>query len=446
MINIIFFSLLLITLIASFSLTALINAFRKIHQRDWTRYLKKDSSFVYKTLPKFVFLGKEQEVIFFSAICAQNLVRFCYAAFVTILLFNSSLFQNWFTGVSSINHLYDFSLVWIFFYTIAAALISFIFGDYFSRIYAIKKPESAIRICSSIAAPFLLIVFPITYIFFKIPLLVKKNMYLDTIYTPHSKAKQELINIIHEAQLGASFEAHDKKLIESVLHFRERIAREVMVPRVDVFSLPAETTIRDAARLSEGYSRTPVYRNTVDNIVGVLMYKDILNKFVEYEEKKDPSILESPIETIQKSVLYTPETKKISALLQEFRKKQVHLSIIVDEYGGTEGIVTIEDILEEIVGEIADEYDEEETLFKKQADGSWIVDARMNIDDVEEELGIIIPQDGEYDTIGGYIFHCTGSIPDKGFIIHQDQFELEVLSTSDRSVEKVKIKPEDSKD
>jgi CBS domain containing-hemolysin-like protein len=217
-----------------------------------------------------------------------------------------------------------------------------------------------------------------------------------------------------------------------------------MVPRVDVFSLSADTSIGEAAKLlqAEGYSRIPVYRNNVDNIIGVLMYKDILNKYMEFEiRNKDSKILETSIETIIKNVLYTPETKKISSLLQEFRKKQVHLAIVVDEYGGTEGIVTIEDILEEIVGEIADEYDEKEALFIPQPDGGWLVDARMNILDVEDSLGIEIPQTGDYDTIGGYIFHRTGSIPLKGTIIHHETFDLEIVRSNDRSVEQVRIKP-----
>ena len=208
--------------------------------------------------------------------------------------------------------------------------------------------------------------------------------------------------------------------------------------------MQAETSIKEAANLlaAEGYSRTPIYRTTIDDITGVLMYKDILTKFREYEESgNDQKIIEAPIETIQKNVLYTPETKNISNLLQEFRKKQVHLAIVVDEYGGTEGIVTIEDILEEIVGEIADEYDDEKSLFTEQPDGSWIIDARMNILDAEETLGITIPQEGEYDTVGGYVFHCAGAIPSKGFVIHQDEFELEVLYSNERVVEKVRIKP-----
>jgi CBS domain containing-hemolysin-like protein len=230
-----------------------------------------------------------------------------------------------------------------------------------------------------------------------------------------------------------------------MVSFKERIAREVMVPRIDVFSLSSDTTIKEAAEnfLSEGYSRIPVYKDSVDHIIGVLHYKDILRIYAgTVEGKQGVKELYVPIEAFVKPVLYTPETKKISHLLQEFRSKQIHLAIVVDEYGGTEGIVTIEDILEELVGEIADEYDiEEEVMFSVLPTGGWVVDARMNIIDIEEDLGIKIPQGPEYDTIGGYIFHRAGSIPSKGWRLHHDDFDLEILSSNDRSIDKIRITP-----
>ncbi|HKY99623.1 MAG TPA: hemolysin family protein, partial [Rhabdochlamydiaceae bacterium] len=197
----------------------------------------------------------------------------------------------------------------------------------------------------------------------------------------------------------------------------------------------------DAAQsfLQEDYSRIPVYKENVDIIIGVLIYKDILKILASASSQK---YLDTPIEQFVKPVLYTPETKKISQLLQEFRSKQIHLAIVVDEYGGTEGIVTIEDILEELVGEIADEYDVgEEELFTALPTGGWIVDAKMNIIDIENKLGVKIPSGPEYDTIGGYIFHRAGSIPSKGWKIHHDEFDLEVLSSSERAVDKIRITP-----
>ena len=260
---------------------------------------------------------------------------------------------------------------------------------------------------------------------------------------PQFKIRDKVFELLQETELGAYLDANEQKLILSVVSFKERIAREVMVPRINLFSAyPTILLLKEAAQnfLKEGYSRIPVYKENVDNIIGVLLYKDILNIYIEAEVSQ--STLDLPIEKYVKPVFYTPETKKISHLLQEFRSKQIHLAIVVDEWGGTEGIVTIEDILEEIVGEIADEYDiEQQTLFTMLPTGGWIVDAKMSIIDIQEELGVKIPYSPEYDTIGGYIFHRAGAIPTKGWRIHHDDFDLEILSSSERSIEKIKIIP-----
>jgi len=216
-----------------------------------------------------------------------------------------------------------------------------------------------------------------------------------------------------------------------------------MIPRINIVSIPADTTIREAAKLflSEDYSRIPVYKDSLDHIIGVLMYKDILKTFAK-SETASKGLLDASCESIVKSVIYAPENKKISHLFQEFKNKQKHMAIIVNEYGGTEGIVTIEDILEELVGEIEDEYDvEEERLFWKLPNGSWIVDAKMSIIDAEKQLNIHIPHNPEYETIGGFVFYRAGSIPSKGWRIHHDDFELEILISNERCIEKVRITP-----
>jgi putative hemolysin len=258
------------------------------------------------------------------------------------------------------------------------------------------------------------------------------------------ETQKEILHLLQNADISERLDPLDLKLIESVIKFKERIVREVMIPRVDLFALPAEVSIREASKqlIEEGYSRIPVYKENIDNITGLLMFKDVLELYMSVLKKdKEISILDAPIESITKSVFYVPETKQVSYLLQEFRAKQMHMAIVVDEYGGTEGVVTMEDILEEIVGEIADEYDyNEEVLFSPlPTGGGWIVDARMSLIDAEESFGIDIPKDGDYDTIGGYVFHKAGEIPDKGYMIHQDDFDLEILSSSERSIEKVRI-------
>lgn len=419
-------------------LTAVSSAFRSIHKTDSKRLFQAVGRFFfYRNFHLYFFPRHEYEGLFFATICAQSVTRFCYAATSLLFISHTNLY------VQAIeNPFSDSSWFWLVLTFFGFILISFILGDYLPRIFGMRSPKTALRLCAPFSSFFMFMVFPISYVFLKISQSMSRTIYFDHLNEQMAEAKQEIIDIIHKTEVGPNLDIHDKKLIESVLTFKERIAREVMVPRVDVFSLSAETTIKAAAELiqREGYSRIPVYRNTVDNIVGVLMYKDILNKLTEFEQTGQPKILQAPIESIQKNVLHVPETKQISSLLQEFRKKQVHLAIVVDEYGGTEGIVTIEDILEEIVGEIADEYDREEELFHADSTGGWVVDARMNILDAEEELNIKIPQEGEYDTIGGYIFHTAGAIPSKGFVIHHDNFEMEILESNDRCVEKVRIK------
>lgn len=431
-------------LTGSFFLTALTSAFRRLQKRDSKKQLDAlGNLFFYRPFHRYFFPKHEYEGLFFAAVCAQNIARFCYAASSVLFLIATPLFQSELHQPSTQTG-YDLSIFWIVLLALSFILAAFLVGEYLPRILGMKLPEQVLRFCAPVSSIFMLFAFPMTYLFLKVSQTFSRTVYFDHLYEPESQTKQEIIDIIQEAQLTPGINLHDKKIIESVLSFRERIAREVMVPRVNVFSLPADTTIKDAANMlaAEGYSRTPIYRNTIDDITGVLMYKDILTKYREYEEHgNDPAILEAPIESIQKNVLYTPETKKISNLLQEFRRTQVHLAIVVDEYGGTEGIVTIEDILEEIVGDIADEYDQAESLFFLQPDGNWVVDARMGIFDAEELLGINIPQEGDYDTIGGYVFHCAGAIPSKGFVIHQDEFELEVLNSNERVVERVRIKP-----
>lgn len=387
--------------------------------------------FPYRAFHLLFFPKLEYEGIFFTALCAQNVSRFGFAASATLFLVNTPLPDQW-------------EVVWMILSVIGFILLSFIIGDYLPRLFGTRFPEQAVRVSAPFASFFCFLVFPLSYILLKISQAITRNAPFDYAQEAQAQAKQEIIDIVQETNMGQEISYHDKKLFESVLTFKDLIAREVMVPRVDMFALPAETSMKEAARQldEQGYSRIPVYKNSVDNIIGVLMYKDLLKKFLEADsqggDQKDHS---APIESLVKPVMYTPETKKLSQLLQEFRKKQVHLAIVVDEYGGTEGIVTIEDILEEIVGDIADEYDEEADQFIPLPDGSWVVDPRMSILDAEEQFGIEFPQEGDYDTIGGYIFHCAGAIPARGFVIHNDDFEIEILRSSERSVEKVKIRP-----
>ncbi|MEX2304566.1 MAG: hemolysin family protein [Waddliaceae bacterium] len=400
-----------------------------MYTRDMSLELS-NKSFFYGFLHRFFFTQAKYEDFLFAFICTQNITRFLFGSTAILFIFSAHpLFSNLF-GL-------DLLITGSFF-----VIISLFFGEYLPRLIGLRHPQTTYILIAPIASLFLLAAFPIIWISIKFLKLIFGDIHLDHLKEPMTRTKQEIYEMIHKSRVESHISNEEKRLIESVLTFKDRIAREIMVPRVELFILSSETSIREAAKLidEEGFSRIPIYEETVDNIVGVVMYKDLIKQYMEYEKTQNNSILDAPVKSIQKSVFYIPETKKISILLQEFRKKQVHMAIIVDEYGGTEGVVTIEDILEEIVGEISDEYDEEEELFIEKKEGHWIVDPRMSIIDAEEQLGIKIPQEGDYDTIGGYIFHSTGTIPPKGLVIHQENFDLEILNSDERRVEKVLIK------
>lgn len=321
--------------------------------------------------------------------------------------------------------------------TLVIVFISFL-SDLFFCMMSLFRPRSFFKGSCYIGSLLIILIWPLSTLFFKL----LKRLFPATEKVSSFRMKGKILEILHDSEFAPYLNLNDQKLILSVITFKERIAKEILVPRIDMFALDNTTTVEEAAKhfIEEEYSRIPVYKDNVDNIIGALYYKDLLHLFFSQLPGKED--LFQPIEKFLKPIMYTPETKKISHLLQEFRNKQIHMAIVVDEYGGTEGIVTIEDILEELVGEIADEYDtDEEALYTPLPSGGWIVDAKMTIIDIEEELDIQIPQSPEYDTIGGYIFHKAGMIPKKQWRLHQDDFDIEVLSSSERSIEKIRITP-----
>lgn len=423
--------LALFFLLWAFFLTTMTHALTRLGRAPSLELVEENKRrFFYYPFHFYIFRQPSFESLIFSATLGENLARLGYA----VVALGTCFF------VLSLSFLHT-ALLLIF-----LLFLILLIGDFFPRLMAIRNPEYALFFSSAFASCFLFFSLPFSFLFLKMADFATRAHEKETGGDPLEEMKETIVTILHEANIKGKLHSADKKLLESVIKFKDRIVREVMVPRVDLFSLPAETPIRQAANelVKEGYSRIPVYRETIDHIVGVLMFKDILELYMDcLEGKKQSGLLNQGIEVLTKAVFYTPETKKASLLLQEFRAKQMHMAIVVDEYGGTEGVVTMEDILEEIVGEIADEYDvSEELLYTTQpGGGGWIVDARMTILDAEDTFDIHIPQDGEYDTIGGYIFHKVGSIPHKGLRIHHEDFDLEILSSSERMVEKIRITP-----
>ncbi|MGE3953729.1 MAG: hemolysin family protein [Parachlamydiales bacterium] len=427
-----------IGLFGSFVLQAVTRGFRSLEQTHSQEQLRSSGYFYfYRTLLRPLFGEREQEALLFSLSCARHAVRYILTICLAILLY---IFSETLQGGS-------LSYAWVNTLLIIALIVAFPFllviGDYIPRALALRHPEPMLRFFGPFATLYLLIALPATLLLLLLSGRRFSSLYMPDLHHPVEQMKEKIVEMIQQAPTSTSAEEEEKALLESVAELPERIVREIMVPRIDIFGIEADSTLKTAIELltREGYSRAPVYRENLDHIVGLLMYRDLMGLLLRCSESGDFSPLDQPVSTHAKPVLFVPETSSVIHLLREFRQKQSHLAVVVDEYGGTEGIVTIENCLEEIVGEIADEYDEEEPLFVAQEGGGWIVDARMSILDIEDAFDITIPQEGDYDTIGGYAFHRAGEIPPKGLRIHHDDFELEILESSDRCVEKVLIIP-----
>jgi len=221
--------------------------------------------------------------------------------------------------------------------------------------------------------------------------------------------EEEIQSLIAEGEQEGVINREEHDMIDAVLDLNDTKVREILVPRTEVVALEHETLLSDVLEtiIAAGHSRIPVFKGDLDHIVGILYAKDLLRLWGENPE-------EINLERLCRKAYFIPETKTLADLLKEFKTRQVHMAVAVDEYGGTSGIVTIEDILEEIVGEIQDEYDPtERPAMTPMDDGSIVFDARSHIEDVEDELGIELPR-GEYDTLGGFFSHLLGHVPLKG--------------------------------
>ncbi|MBF5051075.1 Uncharacterized protein CLAVI_000706 [Candidatus Clavichlamydia salmonicola] len=373
----------------------------------------------------------------------------CFDISLFSLSLSANILRVLFVGFSAIAFLASAQISIPTFITRAFLILltDMVFGNFIPKLWSVKKPGQALTTTLIISCAITCLLLPFTFFILK-PMSAIKRKGSDNCETSDvnkmEDLKDKLIKILREADITEEMTAEDFKLVKSVFKFKDLVVREAMIPRVDLFSLSEDTSIRDTAQaiMKEGYSRIPVYRNSLDNITGLILFKDILQVYVEHNENPNASnALEQSIKTLLKPAFYTPEIKKVSFLLQEFRERQRHMAIVVDEYGGTEGIVTMEDVLEKIVGDIVDEYDIETGALYKEDENGWIVDARMAISEAEAIFHLKTHQEGHYDTLGGYILHKIGSVPQKGLKIHHKNFDMEILSCSERSIKKIRIKP-----
>lgn len=246
-------------------------------------------------------------------------------------------------------------------------------------------------------------------------------------------AEQEILEVVSEGEKHGAVDETEKEMIESVIELRDTHVGQIMTPRTEVIGLEVTSSLHDARELilKEGHSRIPVYEDTIDKVVGVLYAKDLL----KIADEHPPGLRD-----LMRKVPFVPESKPLRDLLTEFQETKIHLAIVIDEYGGTAGLVTIEDILEELVGEIVDEYEPPEPDALTMVDETTVdVDAKLRIDELNDELDIELPEGKDYDTVGGFVLSALGRIPGVDEELVLDNVHIRIVDADDRRINRVRV-------
>ncbi|HNS20175.1 MAG TPA: hemolysin family protein [Sedimentisphaerales bacterium] len=250
-----------------------------------------------------------------------------------------------------------------------------------------------------------------------------------------NQMQEEFLEDLEQRRMEGAVDEEEQEMIENVLEFRERTAAEIMTPRTDLIAVDVHAdlaTVLDRIRQA-GHSRIPVYEGTIDNVVGLIYAKDLLSEIGKPPEQFSPRAR-------MREAYFVPETKPLRALLHEFQEQKLHMAVVLDEYGGTAGIVTLEDIIEELVGDIADEYDEARQESVKKIDENTIeVDARTYVEDLNDRYELDLPEDEDYDTVGGFVFSRLGYVPKAGEDFEYEKLRFTIASAEPRRVKRVRI-------
>lgn len=321
--------------------------------------------------------------------------------------------------------------------TIIMTILILIFGEITPKTYAAQNPEKVavkvgrpLEILSVIFKPILIILNTITNFIIKA---AGGNIENNAPFV----TEEEIMSLVDVGEEEGVLKHQAKEMIEGIFEIDDIDATDVMVPRIDIVAISEDDTLQEALELiiTYGHSRIPVYKDTIDNITGVLYAKDIL-PFASFKERE---IIEKDIPSLMRRAYYVPETKKVNKLLKELQQQKVHMAIVLDEYGGTEGLVTIEDILEEIVGDILDEYDNEVDLVEKVNENVYYVKAEVSLEEINEIFELDLPEE-EFDSLGGYVFSALGRVPIKGDIINYKNLTMTVIKVANRRIKQIEIR------
>ncbi|MGB0347472.1 MAG: hemolysin family protein, partial [Balneolaceae bacterium] len=322
-------------------------------------------------------------------------------------------------------------------YTIEVIVLTFvilILSEITPKLIAINNPLGVSRKVSGLIYTLYILFKPIATVLAQSAITLEKNLPKAT-----SKMTSEDIKTMAEvSEQEGSLKEDEREIIENVIDFGTTTVREIMTSRVNVIGVSVTDSLSDVLTLikQEGYSRMPLYENDLDTILGVIYAKDVLPFLGQVG--KTPAF---NWKTICRKALYVPQTKKLDDLLRDFQQEKTHLAVVVDEYGGTEGIVTMDDILEEIVGDIIDEEGEDDDMYTRFKSGIYIFDAQIDLDDMEDILECeLTSEDDEFETLGGLIYHTTENLPTVGERIIFNNLELTVHSVQNNRIKKVRVK------
>ncbi len=315
---------------------------------------------------------------------------------------------------------------------IVVSIVLIIFGEILPKTIAMRSSSQFANIVYYPLRVFMILLHPITLILnginkFVLKLIPKEEKSFDT--------EEELEILAELGEEKGSLEEEESDMIRSIIKFDDKTVREVMTPRVDILSLPSDASIDDAMDLiaKKQFSKIPLYRDNIDEITGIIYAKDL----VPYLIGSRPNV---KLQSISRNVYFVPEQKPIDDLLNDFKEKKISLAIVVDEWGGTSGMVTLEDIVEEVMGEIRDPYDLEKSPVSQINNENFIVDGKISIYDLEEEIeGMSFPEDRDYDTLGGLILDNLEDIPKQGESVVHDEWMIKVLDLDGNRITKVQI-------
>jgi len=313
-----------------------------------------------------------------------------------------------------------------------------IFGELLPKVFASKNPVSFTSITVIPLYWLGVLIYPIAEVLTELIKSVTSKLKINKVKSVLTK--DEITELSEIGQERGTLEEEEQEIIKSIVSFRNILASEIMTPRVDIKALTMDTNFNYIVNTinNTGHSRFPLYSDNLDKIIGILYAKDIL-PFLK--NNKTPKAFE--LTSIVRKVMFVPKTKRINELLREFQAKKTHIAIVVDEYGGTAGLITMEDIIEEIVGEIWDEYDKEEDSIKLIDENKFLVLGNTPIDEVNDMIGSkVIDEETDYETIGGLVFKKAGFIPKSGYSFSIDNYKFTVTEVYRKRIKRVTIEKE----